>query len=74
MTHGILPDTMLTVTLVPVIKDKAGKIGSLDNNRPIALASILSNVLEKFIYTTENLFGFESGQISIISVETLVWV
>ncbi|KAK0141236.1 hypothetical protein N1851_021750 [Merluccius polli] len=23
MTHGILPDTMLTVTLVPVIKDKA---------------------------------------------------
>lgn len=68
MTHGILPDTMLTVTLVPVIKDKAGKIGSLDNYRPIALASILSKVLEKmlldrlseFIYTTENQFGFKA--------------
>ena len=28
MTHGILPDTLLTVILVPVIKGKAGKIGS----------------------------------------------
>jgi hypothetical protein len=53
---------------VPVIKDKAGKIGSLDNYRPIALASILSKVLEKMlldrlsglICTTENQFGFKS--------------
>jgi len=59
---------MLTVTLVPVIKNKAGKIGSLDNYRPIALASILSKVFEKMlldrisglIYTTENQFGFKS--------------
>lgn len=48
MTHSILPDTMLTVILVPVIKDRVGKIGSLDNYRPITLASILSKVLEKF--------------------------
>ena len=47
MTQGILPDSMLSVVLVPVIKDKAGKIGSIDNYRPIALASILSKVLER---------------------------
>ena len=31
MTHGLLPDSMLAVTLVPVIKNKAGKIGSMDH-------------------------------------------
>ena len=68
MTHGILPDSMLTVTLVPVIKDKAGKVGSMDNYRPIAIASILSKVMEgilldrlsEYIYTTDNQFGFKA--------------
>lgn len=67
MTHGILPHSMLTVTLVPVIKDKAGKVGSLDNYRPIALASVLPKVLKKilldrlngYIETTDNQFGFK---------------
>jgi len=45
MTHGMLPESMLSVTLVPVVKDKAGKVGSLDNYRPIALASVLSKAV-----------------------------
>lgn len=48
--HGILPDSLMSVILVPVIKDKASKaskVSSIDNYRPIALASILSKVLEK---------------------------
>ena len=68
LTHGILPDSMLSVTLVPVIKDKAGKVGSLDNYRPIALASVLSKVLERilmdrlspFFGTTDNQYGFKA--------------
>ena len=68
LLHDILPDSLLTVTLVPVIKDKAGKAGSLANYRPIALASILSKVLERilldrlsvFISTTDNQFGFKA--------------
>ncbi len=31
------------------MKDKAGKVGSLDNYRPIALASVVSKVLERII-------------------------
>ena len=46
LVHGVLPDSMPTVVLVPVIKDKAGNITSKDNYRPIALASIVSKVLE----------------------------
>jgi len=67
MTHGMLPDSMLAVILVPVIKDKAGKVGSMENYRPIALASVLSKVLERilldrlseYIDTTDNQFGFK---------------
>ena len=67
LIHGILPDSMITVLLVPVIKDKSGKINSKDNYRPIALASILSKVLEIillarleiYLLTSDNQFGFK---------------
>lgn len=65
--HGYLPDSLLTVILVPVIKNKAGNINSIDNYRPIALASILSKVIENIILvriqlqleTNPNQFGFK---------------
>ena len=68
LMHGILPDSMLSVLLVPVIKVKTGKISSIENYRPIALASILSKVLEiiildrlsEYVETTDNQFGFKS--------------
>ena len=44
--HGFLPESMLSVLIVPVIKDKAGNINSKDNYRPIALASIISKIVE----------------------------
>ena len=47
--HGELPDSMLSVVLVPVVKDKTGKISSLENYRQIALASVLAKVLEQII-------------------------
>lgn len=59
---------MLSVLLVPVIKDKVGKVGGIDNYRPIVLASILSKVLEKIfldkitvlINSANNYFGFKA--------------
>ena len=48
-THGILPESMISVILVPIIKDKAGKITSKDNYRPIALASVVSKVIEMIL-------------------------
>lgn len=53
--------------LVPIIKDKAGKINSTDNYRPIALASTLSKVLERtllnkleqLVLTFDNQLGFK---------------
>lgn len=67
MVHGYLPDSMMTVLLVPVVKDKAGKVCSSDNYRPIALASVLCKVVEQIllesvntlIISAENQFGFK---------------
>ena len=42
---------MLSVVLVPVIKDKCRKINDSDNYRPIALASVISKVVEKILLT-----------------------
>ena len=58
---------MLSVQLVPIIKSKSGLISSKDNYRQIAIASVLSKVLEliileridMFVYTHENQFGFK---------------
>ena len=66
-SHGYLPTHMLSVQLVPIIKTKSGLISSKDNYRPIAIASVLSKVLEMiilerielFVYTHENQFGFK---------------
>ena len=65
--HGFLPDSMLSVVLVPIIKDKNGKIGNTDNYRPTALATVVSKTVETiilhrmsaFLDTNCNQFGFK---------------
>ena len=47
--HGFLPDAMLSVVLVPVIKDTCRKIKDSDNYMPIALASVISKIVEKIL-------------------------
>ena len=47
--HGMLPPSMIYVVLVPIVKDKRASVCSTSNYRPIALASIMSKLLEKII-------------------------
>ena len=58
---------MLSTVLVPIINDKTGRIDRMDNYRPIALASVISKVVEiillnrisKLLSTFSNQFGFQ---------------
>ena len=69
---------MLAVVLVPIIKDRAGRIDQLDNYRPIALASVLSKVVESiilsrismYLQTLPNQFGFKSK----LGTDTCIYV
>ena len=48
LVHGVLPNSIMSVILVPVLKNKAGNLNSIDNYRPIALfylPPILSPIL-----------------------------
>ena len=60
----------MSVVLIPIIKDKKAKISSIDNYRPVAIASVVSKVLERggfclidclstLIDTMGNQFGFK---------------
>ena len=44
--HGFLPDKMISVVLIPIVKNKSASICSKSNYRPIALASTISKILE----------------------------
>ena len=66
--HGVLPPSIISVVLVPIVKNKRINICSKNNFRPIALASIMSKILEQIIYervsealeTCSNQFGFKA--------------
>ena len=60
LMHGTLPDSMLSVLLVPVVKDKMGKMSSTDNYKPIALAYRLVPHIGLYIVATDDQFGFKS--------------
>ena len=49
--HGCLPEAMISVVLVPIVKNKSASICSKSNLMPlIVLASFVSKVLEKLVY------------------------
>ena len=67
LKHSHLPSALTKVILVPIVKDKTGNISEKDNYRPIALASVVSKLLEMIILnrcketlkTTDHQFGFK---------------
>ena len=68
LVYGTLPESMIDVVLVPIIKNKRASICSKANYRPIALAIIVSKIFEKLLYdrisyaltTCSNQFGFKT--------------
>ena len=67
--HGYLPLSVMDTIIVPLVKDKKGDLGSVDNYRPIAITCIVSKVLEIIILkryedhflTSSNQFGFKAN-------------
>ena len=78
LNHGYVPKELTRVVLMPIIKSKSGDIKSKDNYRPIALASVMSKVLELVLIdisgssldTTDHQFVFKQGH----STDTCIFV
>ena len=49
MVHVFLLESMMYVVLIPKTKDKKGKISTIDNYRPVAIASVVSKVVERIL-------------------------
>lgn len=69
MLHGFVPNSFGIGISVPLIKDKAGNINSVDNYRAITLSAIISKLFETVLLSicgyaleTDSLqFGFKDG-------------
>ena len=69
LVHGFLPSKMIRTILVPVMKNKCGKLSSKSNFRPIGLSSVFSKLfeyilvarMESYLVTTDNQFGFKQN-------------
>ena len=69
MRHGFLPDSLMLTMIVPIMKSKNGDITSKGNYRPIAIATVISKILEmciqkrlqEYLWTTDNQFAYKKG-------------
>ena len=72
-----MPPKLIQTTIVPIIKNKCGNISSSNNYRPIALATIISKLLEsillmkceEYLCTSANQFGFKKAHGTIVIVK-----
>ena len=68
--HGYIPNSCVNTTIVPICKNKNGNMSDTSNYRPVAVATVVSKLLEHFILsnispflgTTDNQFGFKAGR------------
>jgi len=69
IVHGYVPKSCLNTTIVPICKNKNGKMSDTSNYRPMGVVTVVSKLHEHFILsnispflgTTDNQFGFMSG-------------
>ena len=69
LRHSHVPRQFQLGTIVPIVKDHQGDLGSLDNYRGITIAPIISKIFEhvlkivffKYLSTSKYQFGFKKG-------------
>jgi len=52
IVHGYVPNSCLNTTIVPICKNKNGNMSDTPNYRSVAVAIVVSKLLEHFILST----------------------
>ena len=79
LSHSYLPIALIETTIIPIVKNKSGNLSDSNNYRPIALATIVSKILEsvllikcgEYLTTCDNQFGFKSCHSTDLCIYTL---
>jgi len=79
LSHGYLPPSMIETIIVPIVKNRCGKLSDSNNYRPIALATIISKVFEsvillkcqQFLNSSDNQFGFKARHSTDLCIYSL---
>ena len=82
LVHGYMPNVLLLNAIIPLIKDKNGKLDDSNNYRGIALSSLMLKIFDWILLllfdsnlkTDQNQFGFESGSSTSMCSWTVVEV
>jgi len=69
IVHGYMPNSCLNTTTVPICKNKNRNMSDTSKYRPVAVATVVSKLLEHFILSntspflgaTDNQFGLKAG-------------
>ena len=68
LIHGYLPQGLMDTKIIPLVKNKCGKLSDKNNYRPVAISNSLSKVFElilldrceEYLWTSGNQFGFKA--------------
>ena len=77
--HGYLPSMFMKTAIVPIIKNKTGDTSCKNNYMPIALVTAaskilelcLSVILEDYLFTHDQEFGFKSKHLTDFCIFTV---
>ena len=69
MLTGKLPNSLMHIVIIPLLKYKSKDPADVNNYRPIAISTALSKVLEqvllsrlaRYLWTADSQFGFEQA-------------
>ena len=74
LSHGYIPSSFMKTSIIPILKNRNGDTSDKKNYRPIAIDTAmsklfelcLSKILDKYLGTSENQFGFKKKHVTII--------
>ena len=44
LVHGYIPDNLINVKIIPLVKNKCGDLSDMNNYMPVAIANVISKV------------------------------
>lgn len=67
--HDYMPDLLMDSVVLPLVKNKCANLSDMNNYRPIAIANVISTLLEGLLlnrtedhlWTNDNQFGFKAA-------------